>query len=93
MLELMLLGIKLEDIDVKIRTSLWYSLTAARLQYVRFWKQEKLPTTENWIQAVLKITEMYKLSRKLRNQESEDFNQCWKDIKSTWRKDGIYMEF
>lgn len=49
-LELFLLGLNLEKIDYTDRISLWYLLTTARLQYAKYWKQEKVPTISKWLQ-------------------------------------------
>lgn len=44
--ELILLGLKLETIDFKDRTALWYLLTAARIQYTIYKLLETKEDTE-----------------------------------------------
>lgn len=64
--EMILLGLKLESIDQENRVSLWYLLSAARIQYASFWKQKKIPKLENWITSLVNIIEMDKIIKKLR---------------------------
>lgn len=71
----MLLGLNLESIP-QTRPSLWYLLTADRLQYADLWRQREIPTMRNWKQSVIQIFEMDKLTRKLREQDSEQFEKC-----------------
>lgn len=40
-LELVLLGLTLENIEISDRNAVWYLLTAARLQYAKYWKKER----------------------------------------------------
>lgn len=74
--ELMFLGLKMESIDKKDRVSLRYLITAARIQYARFWKQTNLPKLENWIISWMNIVEMDKIARKLRMQNQQEFMNC-----------------
>lgn len=64
--ELILLGLKFEEIKPKDRVSLWYLTTAARIEYAKCWKQKQLPTVENWLISLINIVEMDRITKRIR---------------------------
>lgn len=95
--EMMLIGLYFETIKSRDRISLWHLLTAARLQYAKLWKQREIPSTKDWIQSVIQMIEMDKLSRKAREQDSEGFKQNWDKVKeyieNRWKVQGFLTVF
>lgn len=92
----MLLGLKLEDIDKRDRVSIWYLITAARIQYAKLWKQKEVPKLEDQILSWMNIIEMDKISRKLKLQNQKGFEKCWAKVKLYVEKSwavGTYLSF
>lgn len=79
--ELILLGLKLEEVNAKDRTSLWYLTTAARIQYAKFWKMKQIPSLENWITSLVNIVEMDRITKKLRMRPEKEFENDWSKVK------------
>lgn len=84
----MLIGLKLETLQPEDRTSFWYVLTAARVQYARLWRIKQIPTMENWLYSVIQIVEMDKLTREVKDQVPDEFKECWGKLKNIWNLDG-----
>lgn len=91
--ELMLLGLKLDEINVKDRTSMWYLLTAGRILYASLWKQEEAPNLERWIINLMNIIEMDKITRKLRMKDQSEFQNCWQKVKDYITNNWIDKKF
>uniref|UniRef100_A0A803TFM9 Reverse transcriptase zinc-binding domain-containing protein n=1 Tax=Anolis carolinensis TaxID=28377 RepID=A0A803TFM9_ANOCA len=61
--------------------------TAARIVYARYWKQDKIPTTEEWLVKILEIKNMDKLTFLIAKQQGRprketDWRQLEKYLKS-----------
>lgn len=70
-----LLELYLEKMDMQDRTIIWYLLTLARIQYAKYWRQEKIPTVDEWRQSIIQTMELDKISRKLKEQGLEKYEQ------------------
>lgn len=77
----MLLGLNMEKIKVDDRAALWYLLITARIKFAKYWRQERIPKIEEWQQSIIQLIEMDKLTRKLREEESERHKRNWKKKK------------
>lgn len=77
--ELLLLGLKLENIDSKDRTALWYL-------HCKTVETKYKPKKEDWIVSFSQIIEMDKLTRRLRQQDQQEFLNCWNKVKLYMRK-------
>lgn len=60
-------------INVIDRTALWYTIVVARLLYAQCWKQEKIPEIGDWVQKMIHLVEMDKMTKKIKDQDSESF--------------------
>lgn len=54
-----------------------YATTAARTLLGQKWKQQELPTLEDWQVKMMEYGEMAKLTGKIRNQCDELFRKDW----------------
>lgn len=71
--EMFLLELNMKTINIIDRVPLRYMITAARILYAQFWKQEKILDTWEWIQNFLQLIKMDKLTRKLKGEYLMDF--------------------
>lgn len=76
-----LLRLGMEMTNSRDRVLLWYMITAARLIFAQHWKQEKIPETWHWIQKMMPMIEMDKLTRKSREQGADGFYEDWNKFK------------
>lgn len=67
--EMFLIRLNLESLPTRDRSSFWYLVIAARLQYEKLWKQKEIPTASNWIKSVAQTIEMDKITRQVREQD------------------------
>lgn len=81
-----LLGIDLREIDKEDRTLTWYSIVAARLTYAKYWKTEKIPKTSEWMEKLMYLAEMDKITKKLREQNDEKYKNDWIKLKKYTEK-------
>lgn len=91
------LGLNLESLPKQDRISMWHLLTAARLQYAKLWKQKVVPSLENWIQSVIQMIKMDKLTWKIREQDPKGFIENWGKVKDymevRWNVKGFLRVF
>lgn len=71
--QLFLLGIDMKLIKEEDRTLTWYMLIAARIVLAKYWKLKKFPKTSEWLEKLVFLAEMDKITKKLRNQNDEKF--------------------
>ena len=80
--EMLLLNIMAEITDKKIKYSLLYIFTAARLLWAQKWKNEEIPTMNELLKKLLGIAEVDMLSEALRDQPRDFVKQSWKMIQA-----------
>lgn len=85
-----LLGLNLNEIDVKDRVCLWYIVVAARQLYARNWKSDNTPI-EEWRQLLLKYAKLDKLTKKL-DAEQRIHTRMNKEYIQDWGKVKIYFK-
>ena len=91
--EMLLLNIMPEIIDKKIKYSLLYIFTAARLLWAQKWKNVETPTMDELLKTLLDIAELDILSEALWDQPRDFVKQSWKLIYNwTQKKTGTYRE-
>lgn len=75
--ELYLLG-KIEDnINKKQKVLFQYVSTAARIKYAQYWKQENIPTKEEWIIKIMDLMQTDKLTNLIKGKEIGKYKEIW----------------
>ena len=89
--EAFLLGIVGPEIPKEYFTVFMYATTAARTIYAQKWKQEEVPTKEEWLMKMMDYAEMARLTVKLREQEEKKFFEDWKCFVEYLKKHHSYI--
>jgi len=75
--EIYLLG-KIEDIMIKRQNILFlYLSTAARVNYAQYWKEEKIPTKEEWIMKLMELMQIDRLTNLIKGKETGKHKEIW----------------
>lgn len=61
-------------------------LTAARIIYAKYWKQNKVPKLTEWLDKLVFFTEMDKISKKLKEQVDTEYKREWCKLKNYLEK-------
>uniref|UniRef100_A0A670J1I6 Reverse transcriptase domain-containing protein n=1 Tax=Podarcis muralis TaxID=64176 RepID=A0A670J1I6_PODMU len=75
--EIFLLGILGNEIKKKDRKFVYYAVTAARVILAQKWKQQEIPTVDEWRTKVLDYAESDKLTGKIRYLRDQKFIKEW----------------
>uniref|UniRef100_A0A670HNW0 Reverse transcriptase domain-containing protein n=1 Tax=Podarcis muralis TaxID=64176 RepID=A0A670HNW0_PODMU len=75
--EIFLLGILGNEIKKKDRKFVYYAVTAARVILAQKWKQQEIPTVDEWRTKVLDYAEMDKLTGKIRYIRDQKYIKEW----------------
>ncbi|XP_053233015.1 small integral membrane protein 3 isoform X2 [Podarcis raffonei] len=61
----------------RLKSSIRNSLTAARILLAQKWKQEELPTLEEWRMKLMDYAELDKLTGRIRDRRDQRFTEDW----------------
>uniref|UniRef100_A0A670JS00 Reverse transcriptase domain-containing protein n=1 Tax=Podarcis muralis TaxID=64176 RepID=A0A670JS00_PODMU len=75
--EIFLLGMLGNEIKKKDCKFVYYAVTAARVTLAQKWKQQEIPTVEEWRAKLLDYAELDKLTGKIRYIRNQKFNKEW----------------
>uniref|UniRef100_A0A670I4H7 Reverse transcriptase domain-containing protein n=1 Tax=Podarcis muralis TaxID=64176 RepID=A0A670I4H7_PODMU len=78
--EAFLLGLVGTEIKKKDYKLFQYATTAARVLIAKNWKQESLPTTEEWRYKLLEYVEMDRMTCKVRYTKDQRFAKNWESL-------------
>uniref|UniRef100_A0A670IBL2 Reverse transcriptase domain-containing protein n=1 Tax=Podarcis muralis TaxID=64176 RepID=A0A670IBL2_PODMU len=78
--EAFLLGMVGKDIRRKDFKLFQYAVTAARILLAQKWKQEEIPTIEEWRSKLLDYVELDKLTGKIRYAKDQKFTKDWEKL-------------
>lgn len=68
-------------------------LAAARILYAKFWKDEVIPELYEWKAKVIYMSEMDKLTKKLRGGTKVDFKKEWDKWNQYCKSDSDFQRF
>ena len=88
--EAFLLGIVGTDIEKKDIRLFQYATAAARILLAQKWKQEELPTKEEWTVKLTEYAEMDKLTGRIREQRDQKFIKDWLKF-TNYLKDNLHL--
>lgn len=91
--ELYLLGLRMEGIPKQDRTLVWYLLAAAHILYAKYWKHVEIPDIYEWKAKIVYMSEMDKLTKKLRGCLKKDFKGEWIKWQRYCEKDCDFQKF
>uniref|UniRef100_A0A670Y998 Uncharacterized protein n=1 Tax=Pseudonaja textilis TaxID=8673 RepID=A0A670Y998_PSETE len=79
--ELFLLGLMGKELEKKkYGTLLLYMLTAARLWYAQKWKDTSVLIMDEWLQKLMELTEMAKLTTLIKEKNISTFVSTWRHL-------------
>lgn len=78
------------EILKKVKNVFLYATAAARLVYVKYWKEKISPTKEQWLH---KLTEFASIVAKIRNWDEKKTRNEWDCLEEYLKKDGIKVNF
>lgn len=76
-LEFFLLGIDMKLVQKRARTIVRYMLLSPRILYAKFWKTVQIPRTFEWLNKLIFMAEMDKITRKLRERDDKRVKEDW----------------
>lgn len=67
-------------------------LLVARILFAKYWKQSKIPKVSEWIEKLF-CADMDKITKKLREQNDENFQKEWSKLKNyinkKWKRENL----